>query len=583
MQRMLTATLSGLLLHAAHAAPLSPQNLRVPPQAFDESSITVVWDSPVDGVTVDHRIYLNGKAVGEVSKQASTVKTYFEHFAAADTEGFHVRPAIHHYSLSRLKPASVYKITVRALNAQGEESADSDPLFHKTAPKPKLINITRFGAKGDGKTLNTHAIQKAINAAPAGAKVLIPEGIFKSGALFLKSNMTLEIRGTLLGSENAADYPPAYRLYPYSTFERPASLINAIAPHHLENIRITGTGIVDGNGWQHENPAQQRDESGRELPQYIAGNRDSVLEEGILARNQVKEALDAGDPLPVAYSQKRSSLITLREARNVHVSGLTLRNPAFHGLMFLESENISVHGLDIQTWDVNNADGIEFGNSRNVFAFDNFLDTGDDCINFAAGTGALAATQAPARSAWIFNNYFRRGHGAIVLGSHTGAWIEDILAENNVIFGADVALRAKSTTFMGGGARRVIFRDNAAQALTRNAVILTLDYVDNNAVIDYPPASQSGQFRDFTIENLSVADVTSQAAIRIQGSAKAGMRHQNIVFSKVRFKNARAPRINGLHNGIFEDVEFFAPLGAAEMSDSENLLFSGKTAPHFQW
>ena len=72
------------------------------------------------------------------------------------------------------------------------------------------------------------------------------------------------------------------------------------------------------------------------------------------------------------------------------------------------------------------------GNSEQITVFNSFFDTGDGCINFAAGTGEEAAKQEPQRGAWIFNNYTRRGHGMVVVGSHTGAWIEDILAEDNV-------------------------------------------------------------------------------------------------------------------------------------------------------
>lgn len=55
--------------------------------------------------------------------------------------------------------------------------------------------------------------------------------------------------------------------------------------------------------------------------------------------------------------------------------------------MALESENITLNGLVHQTFDGNNADGVEFGNSKNALVFNNFFDTGDDCVNFAAGFG----------------------------------------------------------------------------------------------------------------------------------------------------------------------------------------------------
>lgn len=187
-----------------------------------------------------------------------------------------------------------------------------------------------------------------------------------------------------------------------------------------------------------------------------------------------------------AYGQRRSSLMTLRGVENVYLADFTVRNPAFHGIMNLENHNVVANGLIHQTYDANNGDGIEFGNSQNVMVFNNFFDTGDDCINFAAGTGEKAQQQEPMKGAWLFNNYFRMGHGAIVTGSHTGAWIEDILAENNVMYLTDIGLRAKSTSTIGGGARNVTFRNNAMRDLAKQAMVMTLDYADSNANLDYP-------------------------------------------------------------------------------------------------
>src|SRR5205823_7593159 len=112
---------------------------------------------------------------------------------------------------------------------------------------------------------------------------------------------------------------------------------------------------------------------------------------------------------------------------------------------------------------VNNADGIEFTHGDGLTVVNNLFDTGDDDMNFAAGLGAASANDPPTRHAFIANNYFRRGHGAVVEGSHTGAWIEDILAEDNVINGTDIALRMKTDPNNGGGSRRVLFRGKAVQ------------------------------------------------------------------------------------------------------------------------
>src|SRR6185295_628788 len=106
-----------------------------------------------------------------------------------------------------LSPSTSYTFTAKAVSGDGSLSTDSNALVQATTANPTVVNITSYGAVGDGSTLNTTQIQNAINACPTGGVVLVPSGTFKSGAINLKSNMTLKIDGTLKGSDNVADYP----------------------------------------------------------------------------------------------------------------------------------------------------------------------------------------------------------------------------------------------------------------------------------------------------------------------------------------------------------------------------------------
>lgn len=546
----------------------APQRLQIPTLSVDDTSLMLVWNSPEDSHDiVDYLVYSDGKLLGSANDnndKFSPAKPYINHFYTNDKENFSQRILIQNFKVTGLKPDTPYSFTVKSLYTDGSLSDASNSITVKTTPVPLVININDFGAKGDGITLNTTAIQEAINACQPGCRVDIPAGTYKTGALWLKSDMTLNLQAgsTLLGSDDPVDYPPAYRLYSYSTEVRPASLINAIDSQHMEsgtfhNIRIVGPGSLDGNGWKRQKTAEIVDEVGNRLPQYISSKNNKVNEDGILAKHQVAKAVAEGLPLQIAYGQRRSSLMTLRGVENVYLADFKVHNPAFHGIMLLESRNVVANNLIHQTFNANNGDGIEFGNSHNVIVMNNFFDTGDDCINFAAGTGEKALEQPPMQGAWLFNNYLRRGHGAVVTGSHTGAWIEDILAENNVIYLTDVGLRAKSTTDIGGGARNVTFRNNAMKDIARQPVILTLNYSDPNAKIDYPAAKKPAKFYQFLVQNVTVQGTQGHSpAIEIKGDSDKNAWHQQVYFDNVRFNNVPSTAISDLENSRFDKVVF---------------------------
>lgn len=587
------------------APALVPQQLEVPTLAFDEQSLVLVWHKPEQyAQVVDYHVYMDGQLLGSAdanNTRSSPAKPYIDGFYAADTAHFHVRATVHSFTVEGLAPDSEHRFTARSVLRDGSESADSNSVLQRTRPRPIVLDISAapYRALADGTTLNTSAIQAAIDACPPGGKVLVPAGSFKTGALFLKSNMTFEIAegATLLGSENADDYPLArgYRLYDYVTEQRPPSLLNALVPEvrgpeahgpAFENIRIVGKGTIDGNGWLRTPAGSIVDELGKPLPQYLAGNRNKVAEAGLLAKAQVEKAVKSGLPLQVAYGNRRSSLITLRGVKNAYYAGFTVRNPAFHGIMNLETQNVVVNGVVHQTYDANNGDGIEFGNSSRSLVFNNFFDTGDDCVNFAAGMGAEAKAQPPLQDAWIFNNYFREGHGAVVAGSHTGAWIQNVLAEDNVLVHTDVGLRMKSTLQTGGGGRDFIFRDSAIQDASNHAFIFTLSYGNNDNAFAAAPVP--ARFHDVLVSNVSV-DGAAQS-IHVDGfdpaSAAQNPEHYPAVYQeRIRFQNVRlkavpAASIDHLKDSSFENVVFSDVLAGAKpwlISNSPGVTFLGTT------
>jgi len=291
----------------------------------------------------------------------------------------------------------------------------------------------------------------------------------------------------------------------------------------------------------------------------------------VLAKAQTAMAATLGSASPYGT---RANLITLRGVQNVYYGGFTAMNPSQHTLVNLHSNDVTVNGVRLLTGGVNNADGIEFTHGDGLTVINNLFDTGDDDMNFAAGLGAASATDPPTRHAFIANNFFRRGHGAVVEGSHTGAWIEDIVAEDNVIDGTDIALRMKTDPNNGGGSRRVLFRDNAVKNVAMQAFIFTSAYADANAAIVVEPSVPKAQFRDVTVQHVTV-DGTAKEAISVIGVAD--QLHTNLRFDDVRFINAKPTSLQFLKDSTFHDVVFDNTPNPWVIGNSTGLRFTGTT------
>ena len=592
---------------ASKNGPDAPVELQIPTLAYDEDSVTLVWKKPDHySDIVDFNVYMNNEKIGSALEDNSgPAKEYIDNFYEhIDKDDFHVKILIHNFKVENLKPDTEYEFYVTSVDANGKESDPSNKIIGKTTPTPEVFNILDYGATADDDTKDTKAIQAAIDAATPGSKVLIPEGTFISGEIWLKSDMTLQVDGHLQGSPDAEDYSGNFWLYDYSTDERSYSLINAHTYDYgsLKNIRIVGDGIIDGNGWKYAANHPTTDELGHELPRYASGNNSRVtgnvkVEDGklspleldspdtlgILAATQSYAAQEMGMDAKSAYAM-RSNLITVRGVDGMYYEGITQLNPSFHGIVNLHSENIVVNGTIAKTYDGNNADGFEFGDSQNIMVFNNFVDTGDDAVNFASGMGQAAATSEPTGNAWIFNNYIREGHGGVVTGSHTGGWIQDFLVEDNIMYKTDVGLRSKTNTPMGGGARNILFRDNALEEIDGDGpFVFTSSYTDANAAILYEPAEIISQFRDMEIANTTIRNQKgSKQSISIVGNSDAGeVYHENITFRDVKFDNVLATNINYGKDIKFYNVEFTNVSNNGEnpwkIANSTGLVFENTT------
>lgn len=230
----------------------------------------------------------------------------------------------------------------------------------KTKFKKEFL-ITNYGAKADGKTLNTLAIQKAIDAAfkNKGGCVVFPKGEFLSGSIQMKTNVSLRLDegAILLGSTNLSDYIKLeFPGRPDSPKKDDNSQMALVLAHKATNIKLYGKGKIDGQGLQ------------------LALHIDSLHHAGIVVdpnytirRNRPNETM-------------RPKLFRFSQCDGVTIEGLEVGAASCWGLSFELCSNLSLDGLTIVNRSYWNNDGIDITDCKNVKIINCDINSGDDGI-----------------------------------------------------------------------------------------------------------------------------------------------------------------------------------------------------------
>lgn len=260
-----------------------------------------------------------------------------------------------------------------------------------------IFNITDYGAVADGKTVCTMAIQRAIDLCDKNGTVYIPKGTFISGAVFLKSDMTLflEEGAKLTGSGNINDYPLIG--CPYEGLDQLcyASLICTDgAPH--KNINIDGQGIIDANGVTLFN-AEMNESKG-----------------------------------------KRGRAVCIRNTENVTINNVTLRQSPAWCLHLIYCQNVLIDNIEVHTkydengnkYDIFNCDGIDIDACKNVSITNSLIASQDDCIAIKSGRNEEGRRVGiPSENITIENCTFLSGFG-VAIGSEMSGGVKDVFVRN---------------------------------------------------------------------------------------------------------------------------------------------------------
>lgn len=409
--------------------------------------------------------------------------------------------------------------------------------------KAERVDMLKSGAKADGKTLNTTLINHTVDrlSQAGGGTLFFPAGTYLTGAIRLKSNITLELEAgaTLLFSDNFDDYLPFMEVRHEGVMMKSFSpLISAM---DAENITIKGEGTLDGQGkaWWTEffRIYVDLEKNGmRELNKY----------QPLWERENDVEALYAETNEDWHGTLKRRffrpPFIQPVRCRRVRIEGVKIINSPFWTVNPEFCDNVVVTGVTIHNVPSPNTDGINPESCRNVHISDCHISVGDDCITLKSGRDAQARRLGvPCENITITNCTMLSGHGGVVIGSEMSGSVRKVTISNCVFDGTDRGIRIKSTRGRGGVVEDIRVSNIIMSNIKREAVVLNLKYSEMPAE---PMSERTPLFRDISISGLTAVGV--KTPVKIVGLEEAPV--TDIILRDINVKNTR-------EKCIFENCE----------------------------
>jgi polygalacturonase len=361
------------------------------------------------------------------------------------------------------------------------------------------FDVSDYGAKSDGKTDNTSAFKKAVQACSAagGGHVMVPNGTYVTGAIYLESDVDLHLESgaTLKFSGDATKYPTVLTRYEGIECMNHSPMIYAYGE---QNIALTGSGTLDAGGTSSWNTGSDR--------AYLEG----LISKGVT------------DPhkrvVPGSGHSMRSTFVEPYNCDTVLIQGVKLKNSMFWQLHPTLCENVTVDGVTTDPSTAHsNTDGCDPESSDHVVIKNCTLGAHDDNIAIKSGRDADGRrVNVPSQNIVIFGCVMNGNWGAITCGSELTGGIRNVYAYKCTVTGATkFALYVKSNTLRGGSAQNINL-DSFAGTFDRAFAYVTMTY--NGQTGSNPPA-----FGPFTITRSSstkapiVFDVSGLSSDHVNG------------------------------------------------------------------
>ena len=420
----------------------------------------------------------------------------------------------------------------------------------------RTFSVSDYGADPTGVALSTDAIQRAIDecSAAGGGTVVIPEGIYLTAPLTLKSNVRLytDYNCFVLFSHDLSLYDIHDEWFEGIPTKRCTSPLNAFS---AENIAITGHGTFNGNGdfWRPVKKPKMSDIQWKnhlkEKGGIVADNNIWYPDSGsILAQSY---CVDQNVPVitdealwPKVKSFLRPVLLHFVGCRNILLEGVTFENSPGWNVHPMCCENIIVNNVTIRNpWYSQNGDGIDVESCKNVVIANSTFDVGDDAICMKSGKDKPGRDRGiPTENVVVDNCVVYHGHGGFVCGSEMSGGIKNVEVRKNLYIGTDVGLRFKSTRGRGGVVENIYIKDVNMVNIPNEGLIFDLYYGGKGSgeeteeelaarmSADAPEVSEeTPAFRNIVIENVKGANI--KKAILFNGLPE--MKIQNVTLRDV--------------------------------------------------
>lgn len=399
------------------------------------------------------------------------------------------------------------------------------PVIAKPVFKKDTFNILKFGAVADGITLNSAAINKAIDACSAkgGGVVLIPTGLWYTGPIVLKSNVNLHLakNAVLQFSDNFNDYKLVKTNWEGRDTYRNESPISAT---NATNIAITGFGIIDGNGdaWRMVKKDKLTESQWKKLVAsggVLSSDKKTWYPSEKSIRGSKLENAAANVPYEMLDSIKdflRPNLLVFTKCKKILLEGVTFQNSPAWCLHPLMCEDLTVRNIYAKNpWYAQNGDGIDVESCKNVLIENSTFDVGDDGICIKSGRDAEGRKRnMPTENVIVRNCTVYHAHGGFVIGSEMSGGARNLFVSNCTFIGTDIGLRFKTTRGRGGLVENIFIENITMKDIVGEAILFDMYYAAKDPiplagekreppVVEFKKVDETTpQFQNFFVKNV---------------------------------------------------------------------------------